>query len=140
MLDDKFSALLAKKNSLASENDRLRVELDGMHSVISLANNLKQENWKLKEVVAVKDKNLEDTLTSFEMEKAGLLAQNDRLQKDLVDMLKDRVQDIEQTKNACLAKVDAQLSMTKLVDEKRVMTKSIEDMNEIYDLRSQLNK
>ena len=75
------------------------------------------------------------------MEKAGLLAQNDRLEKDLVDMLKDPMQDIEQIKNACLANVDAQLSMTKMVDEKRVMMKSIEDMKkEISELRSQLNK
>ena len=51
------------------------------------------------------------------------------------------MQDIEQTKNACLANVDAQLSMTKMVDEKRVMMKSIEDMKkEISELRSQLNK
>lgn len=141
VLEDKFSVLLAEKNSLASENDRLRVELDGMRSVISLTNNLKEEIWKLKEAVAVKDKIQEDTKTCFEMEKAGLLAQNDRLEKDLVDMLKDRMQDIEQTKNACLANVDAQLSMTKMVDEKRVMMKSIEDMKkEISELRSQLNK
>jgi hypothetical protein len=134
LLEEKFSSLMAERDSLASECDRLRVELDGMRSVKSLEIDLKVEILKLKEVVAIKDKNLEDNKASFEMETAGHRAQNDRLEKDLVDMLNDRMQDIEEAKNACLATVDAKLSMTK-------MMKSMEDMKkENYELRSQLNK
>ena len=74
LLEEKFSNLMAERNSLAFECDRLRVELDGMRSVKSLEIDLKVEILKLKEVVAVKDKNLEDNKASFEMETAGLHA------------------------------------------------------------------